>query len=135
MNLVSGATGHIGNVLARQLVGMGEKVRAMVMPGEDVRPLQGLAVETVTADVLDPASLRAALVGVQRVFHLAGVISIMPGENLLVHMVNVEGTRNMLFAAREAGVKRFIYTSSIHAIRRVENGVIDESLPYDAENP
>jgi dihydroflavonol-4-reductase len=135
MILVTGATGHIGNVLVRQLLGTGEKVRAMVMPGESTLPLEGLAVETVTADVLDPASLRTAFTGVDKVFHLAGIISIMPGDNPIVRKVNVEGTLNAIRAAYESGVKRFVYTSSIHAIRRAEAGVIDESLPYDADNP
>ena len=135
MILVTGSTGHIGNVLVRQLVEAGEKVRAMILPGESTQALHGLPIETVTADVLDPASLRPALKGVERVFHLAGIITIMPGENPLVRRVNVEGTRNMLRAAYEAGVKRFVYTSSIHALQRARTGIVDERLPYDPENP
>ena len=136
MILVTGATGHIGNVLIRKLVEKGEKVRALVWRGEDTSPIQGLDVEPVEGDVLDPESLRAALKGVEKVFHLAGIISIMPGTNSLVRRVNVEGTRNMLAAARQAGVRRLVYTSSIHAIRRVPHGVlIDEQLPFDPENP
>jgi dihydroflavonol-4-reductase len=63
------------------------------------------------------------------------VISIMPGKDPLIRRVNVEGTCNLLRAARESGIGKLVYTSSIHAIRRVEAGVIDESLPYDADNP
>jgi dihydroflavonol-4-reductase len=59
----------------------------------------------------------------------------MAGPNPFVRKVNVEGTKNILRAAMERGIKKLIYTSSIHAIQRVEEGVIDESLPYDAENP
>jgi dihydroflavonol-4-reductase len=73
--------------------------------------------------------------GVKGVFHLAGVISIMPGMNDVVRKVNIEGTRNILHVAREMNVGRFVYTSSIHAIKRMEHGVIDESLPYDPDNP
>jgi dihydroflavonol-4-reductase len=136
MILVTGATGHIGNVLIRKLVEKGEKVRALIWRGEDTTPLQGLDVQPVEGDVLDPESLKAALKGVEKVFHLAGIISIMPGTNLLVRRVNLEGTRNMLAAARLAGVKRLVYTSSIHAIRRVPQGVlIDEQLPFDPDNP
>ncbi len=136
MNLVTGATGHIGNVLIRKLLEQGKKVRALVWRGEDTSPLDGLEVEKVEGDVLDPESLKAAFEGVESVFHLAGIISIMPGEDLLVRRVNVEGTRNILAAAREAGVKRLVYTSSIHAIRRAPQGtIIDESLPYDLDNP
>jgi dihydroflavonol-4-reductase len=59
----------------------------------------------------------------------------MPGTNELVRQVNVEGTKNILKVAEEVNVGKFIYTSSIHAIQRVEQGVIDETLPYDADNP
>jgi dihydroflavonol-4-reductase len=72
--------------------------------------------------------------GVHGVFHLAGVISIMPGPNPFVRKVNVDGTKNVLRAAMERGIK-MIYTSSIHAIQRVQDGVIDESIPYDMNNP
>jgi dihydroflavonol-4-reductase len=136
MILVTGATGHIGNVLVRRLVEKGEKVRALIWRGEDTTPIRGLNVESFEGDVLDPESLKAAFIGIDKVFHLAGIISIMPGENSMVRRVNVEGTRNILQAALRAGVGRVIYTSSIHAIRRVPHGtVIDESLPFDPENP
>jgi dihydroflavonol-4-reductase len=136
MNLVTGATGHIGNVLIRKLLERGQKVRALVWRGEDDTPLRGLDVERVEGDVLDPDSLRAALRGVETVYHLAGVISILPGRQPLVWKVNVEGTRNILEAARWAGIRRLVYTSSIHAIKRAPHGVvIDESLGFDPNNP
>lgn len=136
MNLVTGATGHIGNVLIRQLLERGEKVRALVRPNGTLAPLRGLDVEVVRGDVLDPSSLDAALVGVDVVYHLAAIITIMPGKDERVDRVNVQGTRNMLQAAKKAGVRRFVYTSSIHALQRAPHGmVIDESLPYDPNNP
>lgn len=136
MNLVTGATGHIGNVLVRRLLEKGEKARALIWRGEDITPLAGLDVETVEGDVLDLDSLRPALAGVDRVYHLAGIISIMPGKNDFVRRVNVEGTLNVLLAAIQAGVRRVVYTSSIHAITRAPHGVeINESLPFDPHNP
>jgi dihydroflavonol-4-reductase len=136
MILVTGATGHIGNVLVRRLLDQGEKVRALIWRGEDTSPLKGLDVEQVVGDVLDPASLKPAMQGVDTVYHLAGIISIMPGKNPLVWRVNVEGTRNVLAAARQAGIRRLIYTSSIHAIARAPLGVMmDESLGFDQNNP
>jgi dihydroflavonol-4-reductase len=136
MILVTGATGHIGNVLIRRLLAQGEEVRALVWRGEDTTPIKGLGVEQVEGDVLDPASLIPAMQGVDSVYHLAGIISIMPGRNPFVWQVNVEGTRNVLDAARRAQVRRLVYTSSIHAIARAPNGVeMDESLGFDAENP
>ena len=136
MNLITGATGHLGNVLIRQLTERGEKVRALVLPNDNLTPLEGLDVEIVQGNVLDPDSLEQALTGVDVVYHLAAMITIMPGKNNLVQRVNVEGTRNMLAAAKKAGVRRLVYTSSIHAIQRVPHGTtIDERLPYDPNNP
>ena len=135
MWLVTGATGHIGNVLVRKLLGRGEKVRALIPPNENRDPLKGLDVEAVEGDILDLDSVFASLRGVRGVFHLAGVISIMPGAIPFVRKVNVDGTKNILRAAKESGVDKVVYTSSIHAIQRVEEGVIDESLPFDADNP
>lgn len=136
MNLITGATGHIGNVLIRKLLERGQKVRALTLPNDTLTPIAGLDVEVVYGDVLDPASLDVALRGVDVVYHLAAIITIMPGKNDLVQRVNVHGTRNMLAAAKKAGVRRFVYTSSIHAIQRAPHGVvIDENLPYDPHNP
>lgn len=135
MWLVTGATGHIGNVLVQKLLRRGEKVRALIPPNESRDPLKGLDVETVEGDVLDLDSVFASMRGVRGVFHLAGIISIMPGPNPFVRRVNVDGTKNILHAAKETGIKKVVYTSSIHAIQRVEDSVIDESLPYDSDNP
>ncbi|RME08587.1 MAG: NAD-dependent epimerase/dehydratase family protein [Anaerolineae bacterium] len=134
--LVTGATGHIGNVLVRELLRRGAHVRALTLPGEDLTPLAGLDVEIIPGDVRIADSLPPAFEGVDTVYHLAGVISILPGDDPLVWQVNVEGTRNVLAAARQAGIRRLVYTSSIHAIRRVPHGtVIDERLPFDPHNP
>jgi dihydroflavonol-4-reductase len=136
MILVTGATGHIGNVLVRRLLEKGEKVRALIWRGEDTTPIQNLPVEQVEGDVLDPKSLESAMRDVETVYHLAGIISILPGKNPNVWRVNVEGTRNVLDAARRARVRRLVYTSSIHAIARAPHGVVmDESLGFDQNNP
>jgi dihydroflavonol-4-reductase len=135
MNLVTGATGHIGNVLTRELLERGQKVRALVLPGEDLTPLNGLDVEIAEGDVLDSESLRRAFHDVQDVYHLAGIISIMPGRNDRLRRINVLGTQNVLEAAGQANIRRLVYTSSIHAITRAPHGVtIDESIPFDPEH-
>lgn len=135
MILVTGATGHIGNVLVRELLKRGEQVRALTLPGEDLSPLAGLAVEHVFGNVLDRESLRRGFEQVEKVYHLAGIISIMPGNDEMVQRVNVEGTRNVLWAAMEADIRRLVYTSSIHALKRVPHGVlIDENVPFDSIN-
>jgi len=135
MNLVTGATGHIGNVLVKELISRGEKVRILVLPGEELSSLNGLPIEIFKGNVLDEKSISAAMDGIEYVFHLAGIISVMLGEDSLVHDVNVNGTKNMVKAARQAGVKRFIYTSSIHAFKRMPHGItIDENIPIDPDS-
>ena len=134
MWLVTGATGHIGNVLVRKLLERGENVRAMILPGESRESISGLRVEAFEGDVLNLDAVFESMRGIKGIFHLAGVISIMPGANPFVRKVNVEGTKNILRAAAKKRIK-LIYTSSIHAIQRVEEGVIDESVPYDMDNP
>jgi len=132
MVVVTGATGHIGNVLARRLTAQGQAVRALVMPGDDLRPLTGLDVEIIYGDVTDLASLELAFTGVDIVFHLAGIVTIMPGMAGVLERVNVGGVRNVAAACRAAGVRRLVYTSSVHAIAEPPQGTaIDESQPFD----
>jgi len=134
--VVTGATGHIGNVLVKKLVEQGEKVRVLILPSEDSIPINGLDVERVFGDVLNPKSLSRVFEGADTVFHLAGIISIMPGKNEQVRLVNVEGTNNVIKACKKLGIKRLVYTSSIHALKRTQHGiVIDEKVPFDPENP
>jgi dihydroflavonol-4-reductase len=136
MNLITGATGHIGNVMTRQMLARDEKVRVLQLPGEDCHSLDGLDVERVEGNVLDIDSLRHAFQQIDVVYHLASLVTLMPGKQELVRRVNVDGTRNVLQAAREMGVRRVVYTSSIHALGRPPHDVaIDESIPFDAENP
>jgi dihydroflavonol-4-reductase len=134
MIVVTGATGHIGNVLVRQLTAEGKTVRALVMPDDDLRPLSGLDVEIVSGDVTDLASLESAFTGADIVFHLAGIVTIMPGMAKLLERVNVGGMRNVAAACRTTGVRRLIYTSSVHAIAEPPLGTaIDESQPFDPD--
>jgi dihydroflavonol-4-reductase len=136
MNLITGATGHIGNVLARNLLDRGERVRTIVLPDEDLAPIEDLDIDVIEGDILDQSSVQKAVQGVDRVYHLAGLISILPGKDEKVHRVNFEGTRNVLMASLMSGVKRFIYTSSIHALANVPHGItIDEHVPFDPEHP
>jgi dihydroflavonol-4-reductase len=135
MILITGATGHIGNILARKLLARGEKIRALILPCEDCTSVNDLNLELIEGDVLDLPSLRKAFQGARIVYHLAGIISIMPGKNPAVKQVNVQGTRNVIRAAHEAGVKRLVYASSIHALFRSPLGtIIDENTPFDPEH-
>jgi dihydroflavonol-4-reductase len=135
MTLVTGAAGHLGNALVRELAERNDRVRALALPGEDCSCLAGFGVEIVRGNTLDPASLVPAFAGVGTVYHLAGIISILPGRDALMRQVNVIGTANVVRAAREARVKRLVYVSSIHALARLPRGAtIDESSPFDPHN-
>lgn len=136
MNLITGAAGHLGNVLTRELLKKGEKVRALVLPGEKLNALEGLNLEIVEGNILDPQALERACAGVQRIFHMAALVGITADSIQLMRRVNIEGTANVIEAARNSGAERLIYTSSIHAFQRPEKGLtIDETVPFDTDNP
>lgn len=136
MILVTGATGHLGNVLVRELISRGEKVRAFVLPGESLLPFEGMLIEVFVGNVLDRQALRTAMQGVDRVFNLAGIISIRPGMEGVMRRVNVEGARNVAEVARESGVEKLVHVSSVHAFSRQPHGtVMDEKTPLALNGP
>jgi dihydroflavonol-4-reductase len=136
MILVTGATGHLGNVLVRELVSRGENVRVLILPGESLKPLQGMLIEVIVGDILDREAVGKAMKGISTVFHLAGVIAIRPGMEAIMHRVNVEGARNVAEIALESGVDRLIHVSSVHAFRREPHGtVINEETPLALDSP
>jgi len=135
MIVITGATGHLGNVLVRKLVGQNKKVRAVIFPGENIASLEGLDVEKVEGDVRLPGSLRKVFEGADIVYHCAGIISILPGQQKQLFQVNVIGTRNVVNICLEKKVKRLVYTSSIHALSEPEPGIVfNESRQFDPEN-
>lgn len=111
--LVTGAAGFIGSNVVRVLVGEGVHVRALVMTGEDRRNLRGLEVEIVEGDVLDPPSLDRAIAGCDVLFHLAAIYRLWKPDRGIFYRVNLQGSRNMLWAAWRAEVEKVVYTSSI----------------------
>lgn len=125
---VTGASGHIGGNLVRALLDDGRHVRVLVR--KDRRAIEGLDLETIEGDVLDPDSLRQLVKGADTVFHLAARISIVGPEGGLVERTNVVGVRNMVEACIEAGVRRLVHFSSIHAFDSApRDEVVDESRP------
>ena len=114
--LVTGVTGFVGSAVARAVVEAGTEVRGLVRPGADRRALDGLAIDTVPGDLNDAASLRSALHGCRQVYHVAAHYALWARDPSVFYTVNVEGTRALLAAARETGVDRVVYTSTIGAI-------------------
>jgi dihydroflavonol-4-reductase len=136
MDVVTGATGMLGNVLVRELVSRGRDVRVFVRKTSDMVCFNDCEVEKFYGDILDLDSLERAFKDAEIVYHLASEISIMPGLNKNLREVNLTGTKNVISACCQAGIKRLVYTSSIHAFKEVDNiPIIDESLPFDPSNP
>ena len=132
--VVTGATGHVGNVLIRELLTQEYVVRALVLPNDDCRPIKDLNTEIVHGDITKLPELEAAFSGADIVFHLAGIVTIMPGMAEALERVNVGGIRNVIAACRATSIRRLVYTSSIHAIAEPPHGtVIDESQPFDPD--
>jgi dihydroflavonol-4-reductase len=113
INLVTGANGHLGNNLVRALLARGETVRASVRNPENTAPFEGLDCEIVQADLMDKDSLLRALDGVDTLYQVAAVFKHWaPDPQKEIIEPNLQGTRNVLEAAAEQGVRRVVYVSS-----------------------
>jgi dihydroflavonol-4-reductase len=130
--LVTGSTGLVGSHVTRLLVERGDAVRALVRERSPLDVLDGLDVELAYGDVLDRRSVRSAMRGVQRVFHVAGVTSLRMSADS-VFAVNVGGTRIVLEEAQRAGVARVVHTSSVAAVGPAPRGsTADEAQVFRA---
>ncbi len=131
---VTGATGFIGSAVARALLAAGTEVRTLVRRETDLRALDGLAVETVHGDLRDAASLRSALVGCRHLYHVAAHYALWASDRSVFYTVNVEGTKALMEAARDVGIERIVYTSTIGAIGLPEGGGLGtEETPITLE--
>ena len=128
--LVTGATGFVGSAVARALLAAGEPVRALVRPNSARGLPRDLPVEPVVGDLDDPASLAAAVAGVAAVFHVAADYRLWVPEPAAMYRTNVDGTRALLVAAAEAGVRRIVYTSSVATL-----GLCADGSPADETTP
>lgn len=132
--VVTGASGHLGANLVRELIARGEPVRALVHRSS--ASLAALGVEQVRGSVSEPASLAAAFAGARQVFHLAGVISLDGDPGGHVWRVNVEGTAKVAQACLEQGVERLVHVSSVHAYdQHPLDHPLDEARSQVADSP
>lgn len=129
--LVTGATGHIGANLVRALLTGGARVRVLLQPGAGDAAVAGLDVERADGDLRDAAALAAALDGCDRLYHLAALIKLRNRDRREIFEVNVLGTRNVLAAARRAGVRRAVHCSSFGAVGFNPAGASDEECLLD----
>ncbi|HTA58942.1 MAG TPA: hopanoid-associated sugar epimerase [Candidatus Baltobacteraceae bacterium] len=114
--LVTGAAGFLGSHVARQLVARGESVRVLMRASSSNRAISDLSLEYVTGDLRDAASLDRAMAGVKRVYHVAADYRLWAKRSQDIYDSNVGGTKNLLAAARRAGVEQLIYTSTVATI-------------------
>jgi dihydroflavonol-4-reductase len=114
--LVTGAAGFLGSHVTRQLVARGETVRVLVRASSSNRAISDLPLEYVTGDLRDAASLDRAMAGVKRVYHVAADYRLWAKRKQDIYDSNVGGTKNLLAAAKRAGVEQLIYTSTVATI-------------------
>ncbi|HVN03998.1 MAG TPA: hopanoid-associated sugar epimerase [Bryobacteraceae bacterium] len=124
--LVTGASGFLGWHVARALTERGHRVRALVRCSSKIRDLD---VEAVTGDLRDPDSLARAVAGCGLVFHVAADYRLWAADERELYRSNVDGTRNILEAARDAGVDRVVYTSTVGCIGVPYGGEGNEDYP------
>jgi dihydroflavonol-4-reductase len=129
-SLVTGASGFVGSAVLRRLIAAGHEVRAMVRPLSNRRNLDGLAVEPVIGDLDDPASLRRAVAGCTALFHVAADYRLWIPDPAAVYRTNVDGTRQLIRQALDAGVSRIVYTSSVATL-----GINPDRTPADEQTP
>src|SRR5438876_1748411 len=116
VDLVTGATGHLGANLVRNLLSEGRTVRVLLRQSSTGAAVEGLAVERRFGDLRDAAAVARAVRGCERVYHCAARISTSSARPRETYACNVLGTRNVLASAREAGVSRVVVTGSFSAV-------------------
>lgn len=129
--LVTGASGFLGWHVACLLVERGHQVRALVRPTSQIRELDA---EPVTGDLRDPASIKRAMAGCGLVFHVAADYRLWAADESELYRSNVDGTRNVFEAARNAGVDRVVYTSTVGCIGVPHGGEGHEDYPVSLDD-
>ena len=129
--LVTGATGKVGNAVARRLADRGDEVVALVRNPAKARELLPPGVELAHGDVTDPDSVRKAAEGVDGVFNCMGLFEQWFADPGIFDRVNAEGARNVVAAAREAGAKRVVHTSTFDVFHAETGGTVSENAVAD----
>ena len=131
--LLTGATGKIGNAVARRLLDRGDEVVAVVRDPARASSLLPPAIELARGDVTEPASIRAAAEGVEAAINSMGVFEQWSAELDLFNRVNAAGARNVASAARDAGARRLVHTSTFDVFDAPRGGTVSEARVADYE--
>src|ERR1700678_1669914 len=127
---LTGATGFVGHHVARALAAQGADLRLLVRKTSNLKNLEGMRGETYVGDLAEPESLRAGLDGCDAVVHVAADYRLWIPDPAAMYRANVDGTRELLRLAREAGVPRFVHTSSVATMHFHDDGApADEDAP------
>jgi uncharacterized protein YbjT (DUF2867 family) len=113
--LVTGASGFVGNEVVKELLAQGRQVRALVRRGSEKKLQARERVEIAFGDCLDPEAVALAAAGCDAVIHLVGIIREFPGRGITFEQVHVQATRNVVGAAKNAGVRRYLHMSALGA--------------------
>ncbi len=130
--LVTGGAGFVGSQLTRALVAQGHQVRVLRRASSKTLMLDGLPVDHVLGDILEPEPVNRAVAGCDLVYHVAALSSYWRAQRDQIYRVNVEGTREVMAACLRAGVPRVVHTSSVAAIGVRQDAPADENTPFDA---
>jgi nucleoside-diphosphate-sugar epimerase len=128
---LTGATGFIGGHVARQLLADGHDVVALVRTPGKALALEELGVELVEGDITEPDTLAAPMEGADGVFHMAAWYKVGARQRDVAHAINVDGTRNVLEAARDAMIPKVVYTSTLAVYGDTGGTPVDESYRMD----
>ena len=133
MNLVTGGSGLLGTALIKELLLQGRKVRAIY--NKTLLPsFKSEGLEQVQCNILDITGLEESMLGIDRVYHCAAVVSFNPRKKREMFKINIEGTANIVNTALDAGVKKLVHVSSVAALGRIrENEPITENMHWTAE--
>src|SRR5947208_2301950 len=127
---ITGATGFVGSHMARALAAQGANLRLLVRSTSRLDNIADLRAETAVGDLREPESLKKAMAGCEFVFHVAADYRLWVRDPEQMYRANVEGTRAIICAAQESGVRRVIYTSSVATMGFTREGhVAGENSP------
>ena len=132
---LTGATGFVGYHVARELASQGADLRLLVRKSSKLANLEGIAAETCVGDLANPGSLKAAIAGCDFVMHVAADYRLWIPDPQSMYLANVDGTRELLRLAREANIRRVVYTSSVATMGFRSDGlIINEDTPVSLAN-